>query len=74
MIYDNYTEAAVQKAKEEKRSLWRVSSTLFSHIRGNAILEPLRKYETEESKKLYPRTTGEEYTIKEFSYINLIEE
>lgn len=73
VVYDELTEKAVEKAKKENRSTWRVSSTMFSHIRSNAILEPLGKFSSEESRKLYPKTTGEEYTIKEFSYINLIE-
>ena len=73
VVYDDLTEKAVQKAREEKKSTWRVSSTMFSHIRSEAVLEPLGKFSNEESRKLYPKTTGEEYTIKEFSYINLIE-
>ena len=73
VVYDDLTEKAAEKARKEKRSLWRVSSTMFSHIRSEAVLEPLQKYSTEVSRKLYPKTTGEEYTIKEFSYINLIE-
>ena len=64
----------MEKAKTEQKSLWRVSSTMFSHIRTDALLEPLGRFENEESRKKYPRMTGEEYTIKEFSYINLMEE
>lgn len=73
VVYDELTEKAVEKAKKENRSTWRVSSTMFSHVRSESILEPLGKFSNEESRKLYPKTTGEEYTIKEFSYINLIE-
>lgn len=73
VVYDELTEKAVEKAKKEARSLWRVSSTMFSHIKSNAILEPLEKFSNETSRMIYPKTTGEEYTIKEFSYINLIE-
>ena len=46
VIYSDETEAAVAKAKEEiangkERILWRISSTMFSHIRPNVILEPI---------------------------------
>lgn len=73
VIYDDFTEKAVEKAKKNGNSLWRVSSTLFSHVRPDVILEPLEKYSNEQSRKEYPKISAEEYTIKEFSYINLIE-
>ena len=74
VVYDDLTEKDVEKARKDKKSLWRVSSTLFSHVRTDAVLEPLGRFANEESRRKYPRMTGEEYTIKEFSYINLMEE
>ena len=44
VVYNERTEEAYQKAKENKRSIWRVSSTLFSHMRSDVLLEPLGKY------------------------------
>ena len=46
VVYAEGTEAAVAKAKEEiangkDRVLWRISSTMFSHIRSNVIMEPI---------------------------------
>jgi hypothetical protein len=46
VIYTEATKAAAEKAKEENlnggnRILWRVSSTLFSHLRYNVDLSPL---------------------------------
>ena len=73
VVYDELTEKAAARALQEKRSLWRVSSTMFSHVKSDSILEPLGKFSNELSRKTYPKMTGEEYTIKEFSYINLIE-
>ena len=46
VIYTEGTKAALEKAKQEnldggKRILWRVSSTLFSHLRYNVDLSPM---------------------------------
>jgi isopenicillin N synthase-like dioxygenase len=46
VIYTEATKAAVERAKEENlnggnRVLWRVSSTLFSHLRYNVDISPL---------------------------------
>lgn len=47
VVYNDNTEQAVQKAKEEieagtERILWRISSTLFSHIRSNVVMHPIK--------------------------------
>ena len=34
-------------------SLWRVSSTLFSHIASDQLLEPLPPFDNEETRKKY---------------------
>ena len=42
-----YTEEAKKKYEENKKkglSTWRVSSTLFSHINSDVILEPVDKF------------------------------
>ena len=46
VVYTEGTKAALDKAKEEtaqgkKRIYWRVSSTLFSHLRYNVDLSPI---------------------------------
>lgn len=41
VIVTEETQAAVAKAKKEGRSLWRVSSTMFSSIRYDETLKPL---------------------------------
>jgi hypothetical protein len=48
VIYTDAVKAAVDKAKEENlnggnRILWRVSSTLFSHLRYDVDLSPLEE-------------------------------
>lgn len=58
---------ALEKAKSEGRSLWRVSSTLFSNIASgtkrnisnslmnkDAELKPLGSFETKEALQQYP--------------------
>jgi hypothetical protein len=47
VVYSDLVEKAKEKAVKEGRIPWRVSSTLFSHIRGDVILEPLGRFATE---------------------------
>lgn len=49
------TLAAIEKARESGRSLYRVSSTLFSHIASDNVLQPLGKFgESEAVCPKYP--------------------
>lgn len=54
-----------------RNKLWRVSSTLFSQIRQNVILEPLEKYKTTESLKNYPPILCRDQVAEELKAINL---
>jgi len=65
------TLKAVEKAKEEKRSLWRVSSTLFGHIASDNVLQPLGRFSTEETLKKYPPTKAGTQVQKELDAIKL---
>jgi len=38
----------------QKKSLWRISSTLFGHVASDAELRPLAPFDTEENLKKYP--------------------
>jgi hypothetical protein len=58
VIYTEATEQAKQKAIKEGRLPWRVSSTLFSHIRYDVDLSPIGKFLTEETRKKYPKKTA----------------
>ncbi|CAM9110688.1 unnamed protein product, partial [Ectocarpus fasciculatus] len=49
------TRAVIDRRQAAGESLWRVSSTLFSHIMSDNALEPLGKYATEEAVAAYPR-------------------
>jgi len=66
------TIATIEQAKLENRSLWRISSTLFSHIASDVMLEPIGKFGADpEIKKLYPPMYTGEFVNKELALINL---
>jgi isopenicillin N synthase-like dioxygenase len=65
------TLQAVEKAKAENKSLWRVSSTLFSHIASDVTLQPLGKLATNEAKAKYPPIVAGDQVSDELSKIKL---
>ena len=67
VIYSEGTKEAYLKAKQEneegkKRVLWRISSTLFSHLRYNVDIQPLPEmegyYDREQALAKYPSMTA----------------
>lgn len=80
VIYTEATKAALEKAKQElaegkNRILWRVSSTLFSHIRYNVDLSPIPEmigfYDEAEAHAKYRKMTAHEKLMEELQAINL---
>jgi len=80
VIYTEATRAALDRAKQElaegkNRILWRVSSTLFSHIRYNVDLSPLPEmivfYDEAEARAKYRKMTAHEKLMEEPQAINL---
>lgn len=79
VIYTEATKAALEKARQENleganRILWRVSSTLFSHMRYNVDLSPLpemRGMYEEEAVTKYRKMTAHEKLMEELKAINL---
>ena len=80
VIYSEGTKAAYEKAKQEiaegkKRVLWRISSTLFSHLRYNVDIKPLAEmegyYEKTQAMIKYPSMTAHEKLCEELKAINL---
>jgi len=59
----------------KKRVLWRISSTLFSHLRYNVDIRPLPEmecyYDKEHATKKYPSMTSHEKLCEELLAINL---
>jgi hypothetical protein len=71
VVYTSEVEAAKDKALKEGRIPWRVSSTLFSHIRHDVDLEPLEKFKTAETIHKYPKIKAYDYVEKELKEISL---
>ncbi|WCJ18973.1 2-oxoglutarate (2OG) and Fe(II)-dependent oxygenase superfamily protein [Euphorbia peplus] len=65
------TLEAVQKAKDQNHSLWRASSTLFSNIASDAMLEPLGRFAESALVKNYPPMFAGDFMQLELSAINL---
>jgi len=74
VIYTEKTKLACEKAKAEGRIPWRISSTLFSHIRRDVMLEPVGPFATEEAKTTYPTIKTENQVINELRAIGLAAE
>ena len=79
-----YTQATKDKRDEnirvtqetgEKRSTWRISSTLFSHLRHDVDLTPLPEmahlYNAEEAARKYRPMTAWDKLVEELKSINL---
>ena len=71
VVSNEGTHNAMEKNKAMGRPLWRVSSTVFSHINSNVQMEPLGKYKTESSQKEYPSISCGKLVENELSMINL---
>lgn len=71
VVVSQATLDAVAKAKAEKRSCWRVSSTLFSHIASDAVLQPLGKFATPEAVAKYPPIKTGNQVQEELNLIKL---
>mmetsp|Transcript_4559 Transcript_4559/g.6903 ORF Transcript_4559/g.6903 Transcript_4559/m.6903 type:complete len:348 (-) Transcript_4559:146-1189(-) len=79
VIYTDKTKAVVDKKLEENKEgasniLWRISSTLFSHLRYDVDLSPLpemEKLHVKENLSKYTKMTAHEKLMEELRAINL---
>eukprot|EP00455_Lapot_gusevi_P046126 TRINITY_DN601_c0_g1_i1.p1 TRINITY_DN601_c0_g1~~TRINITY_DN601_c0_g1_i1.p1 ORF type:complete len:113 (+),score=47.61 TRINITY_DN601_c0_g1_i1:39-377(+) len=71
VIVDQDTLAAKQRRSELGRPLWRVSSTLFSHIASDNLLQPLGHFATPEALAAYPPTFAGQQVSDELAAIKL---
>lgn len=74
VVYTEQTKEAMLKAKEEGRIPWRISSTLFSHIRSDLSLKPMKELEEfhqENAYERYPDITSRDNTLEELKSVKL---
>ena len=71
VIVTDKTIEAIKQAKEQNRSLWRVSSTFFSHIASDAVLKPLGHFAESPLASNYPPLYAGELMEQELSFLNL---
>jgi len=80
VVYTKEVESLVKKITEEnkpkkegdKKSLWRISSTLFSQIRQDVMLQPLDHFKTQETLTKYPPILTRDQVANELKAINLM--
>lgn len=48
------TMAAIERARDAGRSLWRISSTLFGHLASDQVLQPVAHFATDDAAAKYP--------------------
>ena len=61
VIYTPEVEARRNEAIKEGKIPWRVSSTLFSQIRKDVVLQPLGRFANPESQKKYPAVLAKKF-------------
>ncbi|PIA48531.1 hypothetical protein AQUCO_01400844v1 [Aquilegia coerulea] len=71
VVVTNRTIDAIESAKQQSRSLWRVSSTLFAHIASDSILKPLGHFAESPLAANYPPMCAGEFVEQELAVINL---
>ncbi len=71
VVVSEQTVKKIDEASQAGRSLWRVSSTLFTGIASDQVLQPLKPFATAETVKMYPPTTAGAQLLAELEAINL---
>jgi isopenicillin N synthase-like dioxygenase len=71
VVVSGATADAIAAAAAAGRSLWRISSTLFSHIASDVTLEPLAHFAAEEGAAGYPPVLAGDQVAAELAAINL---
>lgn len=61
----------IEEAKKNHTSLWRISSTLFSHIASAESLAPIAHFQHEPTACNYPAITAGELVREELKAIEL---
>jgi len=74
VIVTEDTLKAVEKAKAENKSLWRVSSTMFSTLRYDVLMKPFPRFAAMPEAKNYPPILTYKHVEEELKAINLLVE
>lgn len=71
VVVTEKTVEAIDKAFQSGHSLWRVSSTMFTHIANDEILQPLGPFATPETIKNYPSIKAGAQVLAELTAVNI---
>lgn len=65
------TVAAIERRRPLGRPMWRISSTLFSHINSDKVLQPLGRFANADAVAAYPATPAGVQVVAELEAIKL---
>ena len=75
VVYTEATKKKYEEAKENGRSTWRVSSTMFTHFRYNVDCSPmpeLKDRHREKAETKYPKMSAFDILMTELSATNMV--
>ena len=76
VVYDEKAKAAMEQAKAAGRSTWRVSSTMFTHLRYDTDCTPLQEmshlFDPEMSLEQYGKRTAYDILLEELKATNMV--
>ena len=71
VVVSEKTVAVINEASKAGRSLWRVSSTMFTHIASDQVLQPLSFFANPETMKKYPPVKAGVQILAELAAVNV---
>lgn len=71
VVVSEATKKALENSEKLGKCTWRVSSTLFGHVKSDEILEPMGKLKTKESEEMYPSIIAGDFVAQVLKRINL---
>jgi len=74
VICSKETLEAYEKAKNQNKCVWRISTTLFGHISSDYMLKPMKQFATKETLEKYPEILAGDQVMEELKQIKLSRE
>ena len=71
VVVSEQTVQAINEASKSGQSLWRVSSTMFTQIASDHILQPLEPFADPETMKKYPPIQAGAQVLAELAALNI---